>query len=58
MTNCANCDAEVDDDDVQECTECGTEDLCLTCIHEHMDFAGRFCNGPTGELADATVSED
>ena len=35
MTNCERCCAEVEDDDVQMCDECGQDGLCEDCMGDH-----------------------
>lgn len=35
MTNCSRCTKEIDDDDVQNCTECGEDGLCAACMGDH-----------------------
>lgn len=33
LTNCNNCSAEMEDDEVNQCPDCGEDGLCADCLH-------------------------
>ena len=35
MTNCELCSAEIDDEEVEWCVECGQDGLCNDCLMDH-----------------------
>jgi hypothetical protein len=35
VTNCALCSAEIEDDEVERCDECGQDGICNDCLMDH-----------------------
>ena len=36
LTNCENCSAEIEDDMVTGCDECGVDGVCEDCMGDHF----------------------